>query len=165
MITRANSKVYDRSAVGARRRGTPAFNFNLPAVDTCPGKTKACLEGFDGSHACYATRGRYVWNRSSHAANLEASTSRVAIVEAVEDLPAGAWLRIHTSGDFYSADYIHAWRVALSLRPDVTAWCYTRSWSVTRLLPALERLRELANVQVFASVDPTSRKQPPAGWR
>ncbi len=53
----------------------------------------------------------------------------------------------------------------LAARSDVTAWAYTRSWRVPELLPALERLRLLPNVQLFASMDKSTVETPPAGWR
>jgi hypothetical protein len=47
----------------------------------------------------------------------------------------------------------------------VTAWAYTRSWRVPDLLPDLERLRALPNVQLFASMDQSHTDLPPEGWR
>ena len=41
---------------------------------------------------------------------------------------------------------------------------YTRSWIVEDLLPALEQLRDIPNMQLFASVDNTM-PLPPKGWR
>jgi hypothetical protein len=36
---------------------------------------------------------------------------------------------------------------------------------VPELLPALEELRALPNVQMFASMDPSTEELPPIGWR
>jgi hypothetical protein len=74
-------------------------------------------------------------------------------------------LRIHVSGDFDRVEYIEQWIARLTERPDVTAWAYTRSWRVPELLPALERLRALPNMQLFASMDKSIDELPPAGWR
>jgi len=74
-------------------------------------------------------------------------------------------LRIHVSGDFDTVAYIHEWARRLIERPDVTAWAYTRSWRVPELLLALEILRTLPNVQLFASMDPSCADLPPQGWR
>jgi hypothetical protein len=73
---------------------------------------------------------------------------------------------LHVSGDFDTAPYVHAWRHALAARPDVTAWGYTRSWRVPRLRKALDALRALPNVQLFASWDASmGDERPPEGWR
>jgi hypothetical protein len=74
-------------------------------------------------------------------------------------------LRLHVSGDFDTVDYINTWIARLTQRADVTMWCYTRSWRVPELLPALERLRALPNVQMFASMDVSTPELPPKGWR
>lgn len=74
-------------------------------------------------------------------------------------------LRLHISGDFDTFDYVQNWIDRITERPDVTMWVYTRSWRVPELLPALERLRALPNVQMFASMDESIPEMPPSGWR
>lgn len=104
-------------------------------------------------------------------ANTRAQWTTNAALADVPALPAprkdGApiLLRIHVSGDFDTPEYVHAWRFALQARPDVVAWAYTRSWRVAELLPALDKLRALPNVQMFASMDTTIDENPPEGWR
>ena len=67
----------------------------------------------------------------------------------------GDWtlLRLHSIGDFSDVPYINAWYEVLRVRPWVEGFGYTRSWRLPTLLPALDRLRELPNVQIFASMD------------
>jgi hypothetical protein len=74
-------------------------------------------------------------------------------------------LRLHVSGDFDTPAYIQHWVERLMFRPDVLAWVYTRSWRVVELLPHLEDLRGLPNVQMFASMDTSMAELPPVGWR
>jgi hypothetical protein len=74
-------------------------------------------------------------------------------------------LRLHVSGDFDTVKYINGWIDRLASRPDVTCWVYTRSWRVPELLPALEQMRRLPNVQMFASMDVSISELPPTGWR
>jgi hypothetical protein len=113
---------------------------------TCPGATKECQS------ICYAARPvteagpvAEMWARNS-------STEDVPM-----ELPPDAKLvRLHISGDFSSRGYIDGWFALFASRPDVRMWAYTRSWRVPELLPALDRLRSLPNVQVFASVDKTT---------
>ncbi len=121
------------------------------AGGTCPGSTDEC------ERICYAKRiagvVRQVYERNS-------STNDVP--ELPEDCQI---LRIHISGDFDTLDYIASWYRRLKERPDVTAWAYTRSWRVPALLPGLEALRTLPNLQLFASMDKSHSDVPPAGWR
>jgi len=72
--------------------------------------------------------------------------------------------RIHVGGDFYSVDYIHAWRRICTAFPHVKFWTYTRSWVAPELRVPMEALRDLVNVNCFASTDPTM-PLPPGGWR
>ena len=121
---------------------------------TCPGATPEC------EAICYARR---PVEEVGPVASLWLGNSARADVPPI---PADAkLLRIHVSGDFDSTDYIDAWIDRLKERPDVRAWAYTRSWRVPSLLCALEDLRALPNMQLFASMDPSSLDMPPVGWR
>lgn len=122
---------------------------------TCPGATAECLA------VCYAARPvaeqgavHTMWTKNSLTDDVPA------------ELPEGcSQLRLHISGDFTSERYIDGWTSVISRNPDVAVWAYTRSWRVPALLPALERLRALPNVQLFASMDISTNELPPTGWR
>lgn len=144
----------ERYGLGNLKIGMSVFTYSqLPGRDggSCPGSTDEC------ERVCYAKR----------------ITGAVADVHALNtgssDVPSipeeCTLLRLHVSGDFNSVAYIDAWVQRLSERPDVTAWVYTRSWRVPELLPALEKLRQLPNVQMFASMDVSTVELPPKGWR
>lgn len=117
---------------------------------TCPGSSSECEK------ICYASRPVaeggpvfQMWQLNS-------------VTPDVPELPEDATLiRLHVSGDFDSVEYIENWRYRLQGRPDVTMWVYTRSWRVPELLPALELLRALPNVQMFASLDVSVKEMPP----
>lgn len=131
--------VYTYSRLPGERRGT------------CPGASPHC------EAVCYAKRVsgpvRSIWELNSHD-------------DAVPPIPEDATLlRLHISGDFDTVPYIMNWYLRLVGRPDVTCWAYTRSWRVPSLLPALETLRSLPNMQLFASMDKSIPEAPPAGWR
>jgi protein gp88 len=118
---------------------------------TCPGASAEC------ESICYAKRVRGivrdVWRKNS-------------VTDEVPPIPEDCKiLRAHISGDFSSETYIQNWIARLRERPDVTFWAYTRSWRVPALLPHLEDLRKLPNVQLFASMDVSIPENPPAGWR
>jgi hypothetical protein len=73
-------------------------------------------------------------------------------------------MRLHVSGDFWSVHYIESWIKICSSFPQTQFWTYTRSWIIPELLEPLNQLQTLANVELFASTDP-SMPIPPLGWR
>jgi hypothetical protein len=140
---------------GNLKIGPSVYTYSRPAgsatlYGTCPGATNEC------EAVCYAKR-------------IEGPVAQVYLRNTghvVPPIPSDCrLLRLHVSGDFDSPDYIASWIERLTERPDVTMWVYTRSWRVPRLLPMLEQLRALANVQMFASMDKSHTDVPPAGWR
>lgn len=141
-----------RYGIGNSKIGFGVYTFSRLAgrTATCPGSTDEC------EAVCYAKR----------------------ITGVVQDVYAKNWgddvpeipkecqvLRIHVSGDFDSVGYIKNWITRIKERPEVIVWAYTRSWRLDMLLPALEELRALPNMQLFASIDPSTKEMPPAGWR
>jgi hypothetical protein len=139
-----------------------ALTFSLPSRITCPGASPWCLR------RCYALRYERLrpYCVDAYGRNLSLSLDTSKFVEAMlAILPRGLQgLRIHVSGDFYSAAYTDMWREICLARPEIVFWSYTRSWSVPGLLPSLEDLRRLPNTRLFASCDPVM-PLPPAGWR
>jgi hypothetical protein len=73
--------------------------------------------------------------------------------------------RIHVAGDFYSSTYTRKWIAIVQALPDVQFYAYTRSSRVETIRPALEELRALQNMQLFASMDVTIIEPAPEGWR
>jgi hypothetical protein len=149
---RGNYKIGLEVFTFSRPPGRPgrAPNGERSAWGTCPGSTVEC------EAICYAKR---------IAGPVQEVHRRNAWAEVPAIPDECRYLRIHVSGDFDSIDYIDNWRAQLLLRPDIIAWAYTRSWRVPHLLPALEALRALPNLQLFASMDPSTTERPPVGWR
>lgn len=140
----------------------PIPNFSLPSRSSCPGASSWCL------NHCYAWRFERMRPncRRAYARNLALSGNVRQFIKAMlrripVDLPA---LRIHVSGDFYDARYCLGWLAIAKRRPQTQFWAYTRSWTIPAMMPALERLRALPNVSLFASLDP-EMPDPPVGWR
>lgn len=138
------------------------WTFSLPSFVTCPGASNWCREH------CYARRlERFRANcRQAYLRNLALSLDPDHLVDKVlAALPEDAeHMRIHVGGDFYSRDYIECWINICEARSATRFWSYTRSWSLSELLPSLERLRALPNVELFGSTDP-DMPSPPTGWR
>lgn len=155
--------------------GKGIAGFSLPAVTTCPGRTKLC-EGI-----CYATSGffRFKNVRESLKRSYQQSLERGFIESVSSEISRRrsiAAIRLHPSGDFYSAEYIRAWTAIARAAPGTKFWGYTRSWRVPELVGSLQSLAELENVQLFASIDEetkantakadkTNAERPPAWLR
>ncbi len=136
--------------------------FSLPSFATCPGASAWCLRH------CYASRIERIRPncRKAYARNLALSLDPANFVRSMQKaLPEDTHLvRIHVGGDFYCPEYVQAWEEICHARPLTRFWGYTRSWTIQSMLPLLERLRSLGNVQLFASCDP-GMTLPPDGWR
>jgi hypothetical protein len=140
------------------------FVWNIPAVACCPGASDWCL-----TH-CYNADDRKAifpvaeWQRNWHWVEAAPSDLEHMINGQLEKAPGPVAVRIHSSGDFYSIPYIRFWKTIIERNTTVEFWAYTRSWCNTELLQELEGLRNLSNVQLFASWDRTM-PTPPKHWR
>jgi hypothetical protein len=144
---KGNDKIGRSIAQFSRMHGLPEDG------GTCPGASDWCREN------CYVQRitRQYAQSHARFVAN--------SAGDIPDDIPTSGRYRIHVSGDFDTAPYIRAWIAMAQSRPNVAFWAYTRSWRVPRLMRALEDLRALPNVQLFASTDPSIADDLPDGWR
>lgn len=122
----------------------------IPYGGTCPGSTPEC------EAICYAERP--VRENNIVEAMWLGNSGSSDVPPIPEDCKL---LRLHVSGDFDTVKYIENWIKRLRERPDVRCWGYTRSWRVPELRYALEALRALPNVQLFASMDASCQDLPP----
>ena len=136
--------------------------FSLPSRLTCPGASTWCIKH------CYARRFERLRAlcRMGYSRNLVLTwdLDRFVSTMLVEIPPGPSCFRIHVSGDFYAAEYALAWERICIERPGIRFWAYTRSWAVPELQSALESLKRLNNVVLFASTDITM-PLPPEDWR
>lgn len=135
-------------------------NFNLSPVETCPGATAECLA------VCYARKGHFIFKtarnrmRLNHEGSFEPGFVSTMVAQA-RRLPA---VRLHSSGDFFSEEYVKAWAEVAKGARRTQFFTYTRSWSVPGFMPALEVLNGLPNFHLFLSVD-GSHGATPEGYR
>jgi hypothetical protein len=136
---------------GNGKLGGDILAFNLPAVVTCPGQTDACLS------ACYARKGNFAWSatRAKHEANLREAWSPSFVARMVREITvrAGAVVRWHVSGDFFSAAYAKRVLQIVKKTPGVVHYFYTRSWRVPRVRRVLLQLAAEPNVRSWWSCD------------
>lgn len=144
--------------LGNGKVGEAVHLWSLPAALSCPGRTPACVS------ACYARRGRYRVRavRDRLHANYDRSRDPdFAAAMTAEVRRRGCLVvRVHASGDFYSAAYTDAWAEVVAACPRTAFYAYTRSWRVDSIRPALDRLAALPNVRLWVSTD---RDTGPAG--
>ena len=137
-------------------------SFSLPVLKTCPGKTEFC------SRLCYGLNGRFAQPqmRKILQSNLVA-TNQAHFVQRIvrEILKTGTEVfRLHVVGDFYSVEYVERWIEIADRLPGVKFFGSTRSWRVPGLRDAVTRFRDLPNVYLRASIDPTHLDKPPSSW-
>ena len=148
--------------------------------ESCPGMSKLC------SSMCYDAFGQHVM-LSSLGKSLRTRTWYTYL--SITDIPlleeqiknelylmGTPQVRIHVGGDFGNIELVKMWiRIVKEFakgRSVTKFWGYTRSWRVPELYDSLVELRDLPNMQLFASVDvetglpPDLRtKDNKSGWR
>lgn len=161
------------------------WSWNLPNWKTCPGRTEWC------SKFCYGDRGRMGMTKKaaekegtveeqSAYRNWQFSRSKDFVPYMISDLREIAKnndnpvMRIHSTGDFYSPEYVRKWADIISNLPQWKFYVYTRTWqnklkdnvNHNEMMRELENLRNVKtkNVAVLASTDPYTGP-PPAGWK
>ena len=131
LISVNNSKL----AKSGKNRGLKFVSFGLPAAQTCPGANK-CLRG------CYALSGSYLFRQvkesrhHNYLASLQDNftsqiyTELLNIDKKLTDTILV--VRIHDSGDFYSAEYLAKWIEVAAALPHVIFYAYTKSVHITK---------------------------------
>lgn len=117
--------------------------FNLPAIAACPNAGR-CKTG------CYATQGNYRFPsvQKAYASNYALVKRDLGEFRELVSMDINRLqyklvpgqrlaVRIHTSGDFYSEAYYHAWVDLAEANPNVLFYAYTKmiSQSYSRLRP------------------------------
>jgi len=169
----------------SRKLGLPEDGGTCPGATTAPGGCLAPAEVtrlFDGKvfwvkRVCYPVRGHTaIWQKKGlYNGNIGPDVEspvklRNALDKAmikVKKYPGSAVLLRHgVEGDFDSVKYIRSWVQVLRWRRRTVFWAYSRSWVIPALRGALEELRALPNVQVFASMDMAlwNAGRLPPGW-
>jgi len=98
---------------------------------------------------------RYIWTRMALKDGSFVETMLYAIEQTKWHLEAGAkvdkmtykrerhpglYFRIHDSGDFFSRDYIQAWKDIADARPDIIFWAPTRVWATSWGIDAVNEI-------------------------
>jgi hypothetical protein len=128
---------------GNAKLGENIYTFSLPAGYTCPA-AKLCqsfanrqsgriTDGKDMQFRCFAAsqESTYPSVRAArwHNFDLLKSLDMNAMFKLINrSLPMDAEIvRIHVSGDYFSAEYLNAWLFVARMHPDVLFYSYTKS--------------------------------------
>lgn len=140
------------------------FVWNLPPIITCPGISDWCKQN------CYNADDRYEkfpidkWCENLWwVLNDKDTLSKRISLQLGGCINKRIAVRIHSSGDFFSIEYIDFWKDIIQKNPDVLFWGYTRSWVISELTESVKDLNNLGNMKLILSWDETM-VQPPDGF-
>lgn len=119
----------------------PAYVIDLPGG----GKFNVCPAAGACAQPCYARKGTYMFSnvRAAHLRNLmfvlEDLNGWEAQLRAELAHPrfAGAYVRIHDAGDFFSDEYLAAWLRVIQDHPETRFYAYTKEVLRFKALPGL----------------------------
>lgn len=141
------------------------FVWNMPPIVTCPGASpwckKSCYNADDRKDKFPIEKWQINWWHTLNNKNKLKKKINEQLSKAIKPCA----VRLHSSGDFYSIEYIEFWQEIIKENRDISFWAYTRSWIVAELFPSLLKLKSLENIQLFASWDITMEMKPPKDWR
>jgi hypothetical protein len=138
---KANSKLVKLE----KKIGGKVFTYSLPAGYTCPGaslcksrfdrNTMSIVDGDDTQFRCFAASLESVFNgfRENNDHNFAMMKGKsvdemvAIIVASVATLKNAKAIRVHVSGDYFSADYMQAWFQAAAQFPHIRFYSYTKS--------------------------------------
>jgi len=144
-ITLPTRKVF---VIGNSKLGKQVAIFSLPPVKTCK-VTKWCYSN------CYAMKANFQFKTviEANEDRYQMSKRKDFVTRAVAELKAMKnvrYVRLHTAGDFYSAEYVMKWMQIAFQCKDKQFLAYTKRYD---LKEALEKFNRLPNVHIFESLD------------
>lgn len=95
--------------------------------------------GWAVRQASYYLNGKGLTNAKDDDGNpiLDVTTGEPLRVASVPELDGKRYFRIHDSGDFFSPDYLAAWKLVADQNPDITFWAPSRVWAVPSMREAV----------------------------
>lgn len=130
VFSKSNQKMHKTA-----RKGETFLVFSLPAGTTCP-----CAGGC--ARFCYAKQGRYKFQNVKARREFCLQISQrpyfadyldgALLDPTMWDKKSKLFIRIHDSGDFYSAEYLQKWIDFAKSHPAITCYAYTKSVSMVK---------------------------------
>lgn len=108
------------------------ISFDLPALLSCPFASEC-------KKFCYANKGtyRYPTVQKKYLKNFElAKTKNFVNVanDSLKALPNTKFVRLHSSGDFFSRSYVKSWIEIMIANPSIVFYAYTKSMQLFKKL-------------------------------
>ena len=139
-------KANDKLKKLEKRLGKRLYTISLKAGYSCPGanlcfakydsKAKEIIDGKDAEFRCFAASLEGVFKgfeqNNAHnfalmrSAKTEANMFKI-IVASIRTLKEPGIVRVHVSGDYFSASYFKAWMQAAAEFPEIRFYSYTKS--------------------------------------
>ena len=121
LLTNSNKKIKKT----AKLNNVRLYEFNLPALITCPFADECKV-------FCYADKGSYKWKPvvNKYAFNLALTKNPDEFKKQIQlqlDKKRVEYVRIHSSGDFYSLKYLKQWIKIAKNNPNIVFYGYTKS--------------------------------------
>ena len=112
-----------------KKSGKKFYDFAIPAVKTCP-QAGICKT------YCYAQQGRYIFQqvRKGLERKYKLTLNPSFVEKMTQEIKSkqATHVRIHSSGDFYSVEYLQKWIQIAKNCPKVTFYTYSKSVSMVK---------------------------------
>ena len=121
---------------------------------------KGCLDCSSCASTCYAVKSyrqypnvKTAWDRNLDLVKNDLTTFKINIVKQLKHTRQKT-VRIHSSGDFISQDYVDAWAEIAEAYPNINFYTYTKSMDRFNFKTILK----LPNVNIINSILPNGNK-------
>lgn len=136
---------------GNGKLGQAISVWSLPAVSTCPGRSSICEQW------CYAKTGHFLLPSVKERLewNLAQTLRDDFVARMVNEIRRKGLLviRIHSSGDFGTAEYAAKWMEIMKQCPKARYYAYSRSYRVPEIAAVLEQMAQLRCFRLWYSID------------
>ena len=121
LLTNTNKKIKKTGKLN----NVKLYEFNLPAIDSCPFADEC-------KKYCFADKGRYLMPnvQDKYYFNFELTKNKrefKKLIQSELESKKVEYLRIHSSGDFYSLKYLKMWAEIARSNPNIIFYGYTKS--------------------------------------
>ena len=127
--------------------------FNLPPIRTCR-PTKWCMQN------CYGMKANHTFSNviKSNETRYQMSLRDDFVANAMTELDKYKnvmYIRIHSTGDYYSQLYVEKWAEIVKTFPDKKFLSFTKRYD---LVKPLRKLAGLSNMSMFESMDESKQR-------
>tara|TARA_R100000664_G_scaffold14422_1_gene22672 strand:+ start:20 stop:625 length:606 start_codon:yes stop_codon:yes gene_type:complete len=139
LLTNNNKKLKKSSKLN----NASIYEFNLPAYKSVTNKV-ICPFADTCTKYCYARKGSYTWKntRLKYESNYQLS-KKDSFINLIQDeinrKRKITHVRVHSSGDYYSPEYLNKWLKIANNNPNIIFYSYTKS------IPLVNKINKPSN--------------------